>query len=63
MFDITKTPEDCTSTKRQVHMTEKAKEEHLQRHVQSRKTKLAQLIGKSHKLWIMLHMLILFKLN
>ncbi len=45
-----KTTEDCTSTKTQVKMTEKAKEEKCIRLVQSRKTTLAQLTGKSKEI-------------
>ncbi len=50
MDDSTKTTEDCTSTKRQIKMTEKAKEEKLLRLVQSRKAKLAQLTSKSKEI-------------
>ncbi len=50
MDDITKTTEECTSTKRQIKMTEKAKEEKLLRFVQSRKAKLAQLTRKSKEI-------------
>ncbi len=50
MDDSTKTTEDCTSTKRQIKMTEKAKEEKLLRLVQLRKAKLAQLTSKSKEI-------------
>lgn len=50
MDENTKINEDCTSAKRPIKMTEKAKEERLQRLLQSRKAKLAQLTSKSKEI-------------